>query len=362
MEYTITLTTDIVSELIKLFLNSDISLPVAEYKPPINSHIFSITSYHSLNDCIMSTQRKLPAANIGCETTMETLQEKHDSVLPADSAISPATAGKLATTRAAFSTAMAGVTAAEEVQRLAKEAIDIDRVLLHDNISVFITSLNSGIKLKLIPNSARSYFGLDVSNKKLPDINTDIKLNDWAKKIVTGDAARVDNGGIVITFPTTVSFTGVYTHYKASFKAFSTAKSDLTTAQTAVNNLRPEVDKLIVHAWNEIENNFSELPPPALRAASRPWSVKYISNGDSAVVSGKCIDSITHLPIAGLTVHLDGSNAKVITDALGNFTLTTTMYGDMELIITAKDYKDNSISFTMLNGVNTEVNVVMINL
>jgi len=248
------------------------------------------------------------------------------------------------------------------VQRLAKEAIDIDRVLLHDNISVFITSLNSGIKLKLIPNSARSYFGLDVSNKKLPDINTDIKLNDWAKKIVTGDAARVDNGGIVITFPTTVSFTGVYTHYKASFKAFSTAKSDLTTAQTAVNNLRPEVDKLIVHAWNEIENNFSELPPPALRAASRPWSVKYISNGDSAVVSGKCIDSITHLPIAGLTVHLDGSNAKVITDALGNFTLTTTMYGDMELIITAKDYKDNSISFTMLNGVNTEVNVVMINL
>ena len=310
----------------------------------------------------MKTHRKLPGTNAGCKTTLEILDEKHNSVLAVDSAISPATAVKLTTQKASFTEAMAAVIAAEEVQRLAKEAIDLDRVLLHDNITVFLNSLNGGIKLNLIPNSARAFFGLDTSNKNLPELNTDIKLFDWANKIIVGDAARVADGGLVITIPTTASFTAVNAHSKASLSTFSNAKSALNKAQTTVNDLRPSVDNLIVHAWNEIENNFSALPAPALRAASRPWSVQYVSTGDTAVISGKCIDSVTGLPIADLTLHLDGSTSKTVSDELGNFSLKTTMYGDLELIVSSKDYQDNSISFSILEGVNTVVNVKMVKL
>ena len=352
--------TVIVSELIRLFLNKDKSLPITGNKPPINSHYFSETFFHFFKSTSMNSARRLPFTNIGCYRTLNLLDVKHKSVDLADSAIAPATAVKLGTIGSTpFINAMDNVTASEEVQRLAKESVDIHRVLLHDNITIFFTSLNGGIKLKLIPNSARAYFGLDVSNKNLPDINTDLKMTDWANKIITGDTERVKQGGYVINIPDTISFTAVLAANKASLITFSNAKSALSAAQAVVNTLRPGVDNLIKHAWNEIENNFSALPAPALRAASRPWSVQYISNGTPAFIFSKCTDSKTGLPIPGVEVHLEGIANKEKSDVAGDTKLGTSQYGDLNLLASVKDYKDADISFTMENGVDIIVNIVM---
>ena len=307
----------------------------------------------------MHSARKLPEANIVCKRTLNKLEDKHNTVEPEDSAISEKTAASLLTTNAAFNAAMAGTIAAEKSRSIAKEAVDTDRVLLHNNITVFFGSLNGAILLKLIPNAARAYYGLDTGNKNLPDINTDEKMTEWANRIVTGDAERVADGGFVINVPSKTSFIAAFAKNKASLNALTIAVSAVSKAQTAVNDLRPAVDKLIKHAWNEVENNFSDLLAPALRAASRPWSVRYASNGDPLNITGKCTDSETGLAVSDVTLHLEGIANKVLNDISGNFILGTTQYGDMDLIAVAKDYHEAVISITLENGVDIVVNIVM---
>jgi len=310
----------------------------------------------------MHSARKLPVSNIVCKRTMNTLEDKHNTVEPEESAISATTAASLTTTNAAFNAAMAGTISAEKARSIAKEAVDSDRVLLHNYITVFFGSLNGAILIKLIPNAARSYFGLDIHNKNLPDINTDEKMTEWANRILIGDAERVSDGGFVINIPSKVSFTAVFAKNKASLNALSIAVSAVSKAQATVNDLRPAVDKLIKHAWNEVENNFSDLLAPALRAASRPWSVRYTSNGDPLNITGKCTDSETGLPVPDVTLHLEGIANKVTNDIAGNYKLGTSQYGDMVLIAIAKDYHEADISITIENGVDLVVNVIMTHL
>lgn len=308
----------------------------------------------------MSTSRRLTTSNIGRKKAMNTAVAKYNSVLPADSAISDTTAARLVADNTSYDNAMSAVDTAEETQRTAHKTVVANRGLLHTNISCYLQSLNIGIRLGVIPDTARALYGLDVGNKKMPDIDTDINLLYWANQIVVGDAKRVGAGGFVITLPTIAAFTTVYTDTKTSITAFSTSKDALAKAHVVVNNLNTEADNIIVRTWNEVETTFSELPAPTMRSFSRQWGVLYVSSGNPALITGIITDKKTGLPLEGVSVHIDGVGNKVLSDASGKFSLGTTLYGDLVLIATLKDYTENNTSFTMENGVDMVVNISMV--
>ena len=309
----------------------------------------------------MSTTRNFSNTNIGRKNAQNTAVEKHNSYLdPADSAISPTTATRLIANNTAYNAAMSLVETMEGARGAAHKIVITNRKLLRTNISCYFKVLNIGIELGLIPKDARALYGLDISNEKLPDTDTDTKLIHWANEVVVGDAKRIALGGVVIAMPSQASFTLVYTSAKTAITDYGTAKDALTNAHTAVNNLNAEADNIILRTWNEVETTFSELPAATMRVHSRQYGVKYVSVGKPANISGKFTDSITGAPIPDATVHLDGIANKEISDSEGNYKLGTSQYGDLVLISTHKDYKVSETSITMENGVDIVVNVVMV--
>ena len=308
----------------------------------------------------MSSSRKLPKSNTGRQKAMNTAKTKKDGLPSAKNAMTAATSTRLDTDNASYNALMDAVTAAEQVQREAGEAADPWRFSLHNYIANYFKGLNSGIVIKEIPNSARSYYKLATGNKKIPITNTDEQLLEWGQKIITGDAKRVGDGGYVITLPTIAAFTAVFNSAKAAITAFSNAKTALTDAQTAVNAKETEMNSLILRMWNEIETTYSELDPPAKRSAARQWGVKYLFIGNPAIVSGTITNSTTGLPIAGVTVKLMGSNTKTITNINGYYVLNTSLYGDLELIAKITGYTENTTDILMENGGTMLVNVMMV--
>jgi len=308
----------------------------------------------------MSTARKLPNSNISRKKAMNALVKKNNSVVaPLTSALTAATITRLNIDNTNFNAAYAAVTAAKAARIKARDAAVTSRVSLHDYIGVYFKTMNSNIVLDTMPNTARSYYGLSISNKKLPLVDTDERLLFWSNEILTGDAARVLAGGVAMANPTIAEFTAIFVATDIVLETLSTAKTALSTAQTALNGLRTEADSLILQGWNEVETTFSGLEASAKRTAAREWGVKYISIGLPAVVTGIITDSVTGLPLAKVKVHIGGSNTKVLTDEFGRYSINTNLYGDLELITTLKDYDEGITDFSMANGVDMTVDAVM---
>lgn len=306
--------------------------------------------------------RKFPTSVNGSKSVMKKAEEKHNSVLPADSAISTATAARLHSDRLAFNSAISDMESAEKTFHTASALISVKRHKLFNFTNGYFKSINNGIDMELIPLQARADYGLDITNKHLPDLTSDDKLTNWADEIELGDVKRVADGGIVFNLPTITDFIAVHADFKVAFASLSKAQSDLTAAQIVVNNLKPEIHNIILRTWNEVETTFSELDASTARAASRPWSVLYVSVGKQSLITGKCTDSVTHLPIPDVTIHLNGVANKVVDDITGNYSLGTTLYGDLELIATADNYNNFEISFTKEDGEDMVMNIVMVHI
>ena len=311
----------------------------------------------------MSTSRHFYNTNTGRQNAQNAAADKHNSIKSPDvSAISPVVANRLIASRTAYNEGMLLVESKEAAQGKTSKVVIANRKILDIYIRSYFKVLNIGIDLCLIPEEARAYFGLDISNKKLPDTDTDAKLIHWANEVVTGDAERIDKGGIEIIMPSQAGFTIVFTNAKTAITNNETAKDDLTNAHIAVKNLNVEADNVILRTWNEVETTFSELPAATMRTKSRQYGVKYVSVGKPALITGKYTDSKTGLPLPDVSVHLEGITNKETSDPDGNFKLGTSQYGDLVLISTLKDYKVSETNITMENGVDIVVNIVLVHI
>ena len=308
----------------------------------------------------MSLARRLPQSNISRKYALCSAVDKNDTVDISESALTSATIIRLTKGKDAFTLALSAVHTAEAFHARKGEPLKENRRLLRKNIAAYFKGINNAISTNTIPEPARAFYGLDISNKRLPKTNTDSLLIYWADQIIKGDANRVSKGGIAMANPSIIEFTAIYNITYPLISEYSNATSDLIDAQTKVKNLLPEIDKLIRHTWNEIETFYSDLKASTKRSTSRNWGVLYISVGKPAIISGRCFNSETGEGLAKIKIHLSGVNKSVLTDSNGNYVLHTRLYGDMELIATQKEFVENCNSFMMDNGINTVINIAMI--
>ncbi len=298
----------------------------------------------------MSSSRKVPTSNIGRLKAGTTAKAKKDSLPVGGNAMSVATAARLDLNLPAYKIVINAVIAAEQAQHAAGELANPHRTSLHNYVGLYIGNLEDSITMGTSLPSARAFFGLPINKKTIPLTNTDERLVFWGNKIITGDAARILAGGPVFTGPTIAQFNTVFADAETAIMLFSNAKTVLTDAQNAVNLKNPEMNTMIKRMWDEIETTYSEQSASAKRAACRQWGVRYLTLGLPAILTGTVTDSISGLPLAGVKLHLEGVGTKFLSDALGNFTINTNLYGDLTLIATLANYTTANIDLLMANG------------
>jgi len=309
----------------------------------------------------MGISRSKPQSNTTRSETINKAKAKKDSVLlPADNILSANTSSRLDDAVDAYTKGEAAIITAEAAEAKAMADAIPQRKLLNDMIGHFFSAVNHNISFGTIPRADRAFYGLDVNNNKTPLHNTDAKLTKMATTIISGDKARTDGGGVVITLPTILAFTAVYTTALPFIQAISKTKEGLSIAKSNLRNLNANTNDVIEHVWDEAESHYSSLEASAKRAICRLWSVRYKGIGILSDVLGKCTDSVSGLDIAKVEISITGSAKKVLSNITGDFDDPTTMYGDLELVGMHPLYVTKEIAFVKENGVNSTVNVVMI--
>ena len=127
-------------------------------------------------------------------------------------------------------------------------------------ISHFIQVLNlAALRMEIKP-AQKNYYGLQPNVHNVPDLISETALMEWGEKIIVGEMKRTSEGGIPIYNPTIAK---VKVHYDIFVESNERQKNlQRLTAESLedVTLMRPQVDELILDAWNQIEDYYKDMP------------------------------------------------------------------------------------------------------
>jgi hypothetical protein len=143
-------------------------------------------------------------------------------------------------------------------------------------ISHFIHVLNFAIARGEFKSETRDFYGLSAYKNNLPSLITDKDLIEWGKKLIDGEQKRIQKGGNPIYNP---SIALVKVNYEIFVDASHFQKNLISTSKRAsklVNELRPEVNRIILQIWNEVEQTFFLLDEIRKREDASEYGIFYV--------------------------------------------------------------------------------------
>ena len=305
--------------------------------------------------------RKLPQTSIGFQKAMTKAKEKKDGVeKPADNILSDATSTRLDTDYEAFEAFKLIIATKEGLYHKAIELARPQRKLLKLFVTDYFNRMNYFIGKGIMFASDRAYYGQDITNLRLPIMNTDDLLLAIAAKVLSGDILRRTEGGIAMDEPTIAAFTVVYNVAKPIIRAISNASTALNTAKENLEKQTPEIKDLITHIWDEVEAHYSMSTAVTKRQQARLWGVRYQSLGIASTITGICTDSVTSAPLFNVQLHLVGVGRRVLSDAEGRFVMNTSLFEDLTILAKLLGYDDCTLDFFKEDGVTIAVSIVMV--
>ena len=309
----------------------------------------------------MSIIRIFPNSISGYILAMNVAKAKKDgAAIPADNILSAATSTRLDTDVNNYNNGKAAILAAKQIYHAAVDLAKPQRKILRKFIKSFYTSVNNCIDLNTILPNARAFYGLDISNRKMPNMRTDATLLAAATALLAGDVARRAAGGIAIASPTIAQVTTIINTARPIIVAVSNALTTVTTATSSLKKQNPEIKDLIKHIWDEVEAFYSLDDASSRRVQGRLWGIKYRAKGLDSVVTGLCTDSVTHAPLPDVTLYIVGVGKRAKSGPDGNYAVNTSLYDLLEMIAKLVGYEDKTIPFTKEDGVPFVLNVVMV--
>lgn len=143
-------------------------------------------------------------------------------------------------------------------------------------ISHFIQVLNLAVIRGEIKPEFKLLYKLEPDDFRVPDLSSEAALLEWGQNIIDGENLRISQGGgFPIYNPKIVTVRVHYDQFK-NFKNSQKIYQDSTTRnQGGVEVLRPQVDEIILDAWNQIEKKFEALPLKQRVAECRKYGVIY---------------------------------------------------------------------------------------
>lgn len=143
-------------------------------------------------------------------------------------------------------------------------------------ISHFIQVVDMAIARGELSPDIRNNYGLDVDERKLPNLNTEEEILSCGQLLIEGERERKIKGNSPITNPTIAlvqvhfdKFMDAYNHQKSLKKRTNLAHANL-------EELRSRIDEIIQETWNEIEETFKDLPEEIRREKASDYGVVYV--------------------------------------------------------------------------------------
>lgn len=118
-------------------------------------------------------------------------------------------------------------------------------------------------------------YGLEEDARILPNVKSSERLMEWGEKTVSGEKARVRQGGRPIYNPTIGM---VATHCDIFREAYLQQQQLMEKTQRAlavVQRMRDNVDRIILDLWNQIEAHYAQEAPDGRYAACRKFGIIY---------------------------------------------------------------------------------------
>ncbi|MHB9055512.1 MAG: hypothetical protein ACYC2P_05080 [Paludibacteraceae bacterium] len=128
-------------------------------------------------------------------------------------------------------------------------------------ISHFIQVLNLAVIRGDIKKEHKLYYHLEPDIHNVPDLTTELAIQQWGQDIIEGENERIRNGGSPIYNPTIAK---VQVH----FEVFKEHKSTQKLYQATTNRnweelvkLRKNCDSIILDIWNQVESYYRNETP-----------------------------------------------------------------------------------------------------
>lgn len=124
-------------------------------------------------------------------------------------------------------------------------------------ISHFIQVLNFCIARGELKPSARTFYGLEETDAKVPSLLTEQDLLQWGEKLITGEQSRISSGGGNPIYCPSIALVKVnYENFKENYTRQKQFQNNSARESSNVAQYRDEADALILEVWNEVERYF----------------------------------------------------------------------------------------------------------
>jgi hypothetical protein len=143
-------------------------------------------------------------------------------------------------------------------------------------ISHFIQVINMSVHRGEITSNVRDFFELEGYEKKLPALNSEKNIFNWAEKLMNGEQKRRMKGMSPITNPTIAVVKVHIDQFNDACHFHGGLKKRVENAQVRLANIRNEADIIIQQLWNDIEDTFKDLPEDLKRAKCSEYGVIYV--------------------------------------------------------------------------------------
>lgn len=125
------------------------------------------------------------------------------------------------------------------------------------HISHFIQVLNFCIARGELKPSARTFYGLEETDAKVPSLLTEQDLLQWGEKLITGEQSRISSGGGNPIYCPSIALVKVnYENFKENYTRQKQFQNNSARESSNVAQYRDEADALILEVWNEVERYF----------------------------------------------------------------------------------------------------------
>jgi hypothetical protein len=143
-------------------------------------------------------------------------------------------------------------------------------------ISHFIQVINMAITRGDMPANVRTYYHLEEFDNKVPALNTEADIIKWGETIIKGEAERTRRGMAPVTNPTIALVKVRFEDFKDSYNFQKTLQKNNNRTLQELAKLRDDADNLVAKVWDEVEDNYKELPDELRREKSKEYGLIYV--------------------------------------------------------------------------------------
>ncbi|MBP7359158.1 MAG: hypothetical protein KA955_07480 [Prevotella sp.] len=142
-------------------------------------------------------------------------------------------------------------------------------------ISHFIQVLYLAMQRGEIKESNKKLYSLSEGDYSLPNIKTYDGILKSGINIIKGEKARIKNGGRPIYNPTISMVATHYDIFKEAYDKYKILQDKTNKSFEILKVIRPDVDRVLLDLWNQIEKHFDEEPLEIKLDECRKFGIVY---------------------------------------------------------------------------------------